>query len=411
MTFKEELEILRGEPIQVFDGDPMDVPCIETSDAEKICKHPVVSVHMITYNHEPYIRQAIEGVMMQKTDFEFELVIGEDCSQDKTREICFEYQKKYPDKIRVLWWHVNLRKVNHPAGANGRRTMAHCRGEFIAYCEGDDYWTDPLKLQKQVDIMRKYPNVGLVYTNCMLQKGNQFLEWDKESEVKYGLMDGMCFLFINVFSKMPYSSLPREAYLPTGSVMYRVSTFLSAKTQYEILDYRLSLADVPIWLGLAGCADVFALEDKTNVYRMHEQGAVARVGASLWRDNILSRIYFFRSYFGLQYSDLPPVMKRLWINVNLTLAKKKTYFFRVYWVLSVLCNKMLRTIFLGRNNLSSTVRALYLKFFPDEYVDGSKVLCESVWGELFRLVVPCCLRRIYRKILKRGEYRDALQGV
>ena len=153
MTLKEELEILRGEPIKVFDGDPMDIPCIETSDPEKLCKHPVVSVHMITYNHEPYIRQAIEGVMMQKTNFEFELVIGEDCSQDKTREICFEYQKKYPDKIRVLWWHENLQKVSHPAGGNGRRTTAHCRGEFIAFCEGDDYWIDPLKLQKQVDVM------------------------------------------------------------------------------------------------------------------------------------------------------------------------------------------------------------------------------------------------------------------
>ena len=69
---------------------------------------------MITYNHEPFIRQAIEGVMMQKTDFEFELIIGEDASQDKTREICLEYQKKYPDKIRVLWWHENLYKIVKP---------------------------------------------------------------------------------------------------------------------------------------------------------------------------------------------------------------------------------------------------------------------------------------------------------
>ena len=156
VTIKEELEILRGEPIEVFDGDPMDIPCIETSDAEKLCKHPVVSVHMITYNHEPYIRQAIEGVMMQKTDFEFELVIGEDASQDKTREICFEYQKKYPDKIRVLWWHENVTKY----GGNGRRVTARCRGEFIALCEGDDYWIDPLKLQKQVEVMRKHNSLS-----------------------------------------------------------------------------------------------------------------------------------------------------------------------------------------------------------------------------------------------------------
>lgn len=408
MTLKEELEILRGEPIKVFDGDPMDIPCIETSDAEKLCKHPVVSVHMITYNHEPYIRQAIEGVMMQKTDFEFELVIGEDASTDKTREICFEYQKIYPDKIRVLWWHENLRKVNHPAGANGRRTLAHCRGEFIAYCEGDDYWTDPLKLQKQVDVMRKNPSVGLIYTNCLLLKDNQLLEWDEESTVKYGLMDGTRFIFMNVFSKAPYSLLSRESYLPTGSVMYRSSTFLNAKTKYEILDYRLRLGDVPIWLGLAGCADVFGLEDKTNVYRIHEHGAVATLGAALWRDNILSRIYFFRSHFGLQYSDFPPVLRRLWINVNLTLVKKKTYFLRVYWFLSVLYNKISRTIFLGSNNVSATVKALYLRFFPDEYVDGPKVLCESILGELFRLVVPCCLRKTYRRILKRGEYTDVI---
>lgn len=150
MTLKEELEILRGEPIQIFEGDPKDIPCIETSEAEKLCKNPLVSVLMTTYNHEPYIRRAIDGVMMQKTDFEFELIIGEDCSQDKTREICFQYQKKYPDKIRVLWWHENVSKL----GGNSRRVMAHSRGEFVALCEGDDYWIDPLKLQKQVDYIK-----------------------------------------------------------------------------------------------------------------------------------------------------------------------------------------------------------------------------------------------------------------
>lgn len=172
MTLKEELEILRGKPIQVFEGDPMEIPCIETSDAEKLCKHPVVSVHMITYNHEPYISQAIEGVMMQQTDFEFELIIGEDCSQDKTREICFEYQKKYPDKIRVLWWHENVSKL----GGNSRRVTARCRGEFIAFCEGDDYWTDPLKLQKQVDLIRETNSVVCVAFNQILEKDGQMCD-------------------------------------------------------------------------------------------------------------------------------------------------------------------------------------------------------------------------------------------
>ena len=151
MTLKDELELLRGKPIRFFDGDPMDIPCIEISDADRLCKRPVVSVDMVTYNQESYIRQAIEGVMMQKTDFEFELVIGDDCSNDQTREICFEYQRKYPDKIRVLWSDENLFKY----GGNAKRTLARCRGEYVAFCEGDDYWTDPLKLQKQVDLIRK----------------------------------------------------------------------------------------------------------------------------------------------------------------------------------------------------------------------------------------------------------------
>ncbi len=151
MTLMKELEVLRGSPIQLFDGDPMDIPCVETSDSERLCKNPVVTVHMMTYNQAPYVRQAIEGVMMQKTDFDFELIVGDDGSTDGTREICFEYQKKYPDKIRVLWWHENLYRY----GGNAKRAHARWRGEFIAFCEGDDYWTDPQKLQKQVDLIRK----------------------------------------------------------------------------------------------------------------------------------------------------------------------------------------------------------------------------------------------------------------
>ena len=170
MTLKQELEILLGEPVKPYEADPMDIPCAETSDPDKLCKHPVVSVHMVTYNHEPYIRQAIESVIMQKTSFEFELVIGEDCSQDKTREICLDYQKRYPDKIRVLWWHENVTKY----GGNGRRVTAHCRGDFVAFCEGDDYWTDPLKLDKQIKLMKASGCVGCVAFNKILKMNGVF---------------------------------------------------------------------------------------------------------------------------------------------------------------------------------------------------------------------------------------------
>jgi glycosyltransferase involved in cell wall biosynthesis len=122
---------------------------------------PLVSVKMITYNHAPYIAQAIEGVLQQKTNFPFELVIGEDCSTDGTTEIVFEYQKKYPKTIRVITSEQNVGMKE-----NGYRTLKACRGKYIAFCEGDDYWHHPEKLQKQVDFIEGHPECGLVFTDC-----------------------------------------------------------------------------------------------------------------------------------------------------------------------------------------------------------------------------------------------------
>lgn len=121
---------------------------------------PLVSVSMITFNHAPFVAQAIEGVLQQKVNFPIELVIGEDCSPDGAREIVFEYQRKYPDLIRVITSDKNV-----GARKNGYRTTKACRGKYIAFCEGDDYWQHPEKLQKQVDYMEAHPECGLVYSS------------------------------------------------------------------------------------------------------------------------------------------------------------------------------------------------------------------------------------------------------
>lgn len=121
---------------------------------------PLVSVKIITYNHAPFIVQAIEGVLQQKTSFPFELVIGEDCSTDGTREIVFEYQKKHPDIIRVVTSDKNVGMKK-----NGLRTLNACQGKYVAFCEGDDYWQSPYKLQKQVDYLEGHPECGLVYSS------------------------------------------------------------------------------------------------------------------------------------------------------------------------------------------------------------------------------------------------------
>ena len=310
MTLKEELEILRGEPIEVFTGDPMKIPCIETSDPDKLCKHPVVSVHMITYNHEPYIRQAIEGVMMQKADFEFELVIGEDCSTDKTREICFEYQKKYPDKIRVLWWHKNLYRNLHSAGGNGRRVTAHCRGEFIAYCEGDDWWVDPLKLQKQVDVMRKHPNVGLCFTNARIFYLDGTVSkkmWGSDYiHMPEGVIPGRWFCLQAILGKDPYVCGREWSGTSTQTVLVRKSVVDRALQLYDLMCWRLNLGDLQGRISAASLSDVYFLKDDCARYRVTTSGALGSLRQRVHCDGVLVRLYFFNRLFDLPLALYPP---------------------------------------------------------------------------------------------------------
>ena len=124
---------------------------------------PVLSVMIITYNHASFIAQALDGVLSQKLNFTLEIVIGEDCSIDGTREIVIDYQKRYPQLVRVL-----LPEINIGAMPNLIATMAACRGEFIAILEGDDYWTDPTKLQRQVNALRANPNCSMCFHDAQI---------------------------------------------------------------------------------------------------------------------------------------------------------------------------------------------------------------------------------------------------
>src|SRR5699024_8681029 len=127
---------------------------------------PVVSVCVQTYQHVDYIEDCLEGILMQKTDFSYEILLGEDASTDGTREICIKYAQKYPDKIR-LFLHErenNITIAGQPTGRfNFLYNLYSAKGKYIAFCEGDDYWTDPLKLQKQVAFMDQHEDCSLCF--------------------------------------------------------------------------------------------------------------------------------------------------------------------------------------------------------------------------------------------------------
>ncbi len=138
-----------------------DVKCVEYCDPQAIMRDPLVSVMMATYNHAaPYIGQAIEGVLSQKTSFPIELVIGEDQSTDATRQIVLDYANQHPSIIRVVSSESNV-----GARRNGWRTHWSCRGKYLAICEGDDYWHDPLKLEKQIKMLEADDEMVLVHTD------------------------------------------------------------------------------------------------------------------------------------------------------------------------------------------------------------------------------------------------------
>ncbi len=123
----------------------------------------MVSIKCLVYNHAPYLRQCLDGFVMQKTNFKFEAVVHDDCSTDGSQEIIKEYAAKYPDIIKPIYETEN--QYSKHDGSLRRIVDAHLNGKYIAFCEGDDYWIDPNKLQLQVDYMEAHPNVGMCFTN------------------------------------------------------------------------------------------------------------------------------------------------------------------------------------------------------------------------------------------------------
>ena len=134
---------------------------------------PKLSVVLIAYNHEPFIMKAVDGILMQKVNFPYEIVVGEDCSTDNTRAILSEYAEKYPDRFKLIFREKNLGRPT----LNVYLTSMECQGEYIAYLEGDDYWTDENKLQKQVDFLDAHPEyMGTTHSFRLIGENDEPVE-------------------------------------------------------------------------------------------------------------------------------------------------------------------------------------------------------------------------------------------
>lgn len=216
----------------------------------------MVTVKMITYNHAPYVAQAIEGVLAQVTTFPVMLVIGDDCSTDSTPEIIRRYASLYPDRIKAV-----LRPSNVGMVENFFSLDELVQGKYLAFCEGDDYWDDPYKLQKQVDILEGNASFGLVYTNVrQLVQGIGF----KREVIRSSYPEG------NVLEE-----LLNGAFISTVTVLVRCSAYFEAASSVKdkVLEYKLRMIDYPLWIEIASRHMVAHVNDYCAVYRILGESA------------------------------------------------------------------------------------------------------------------------------------------
>jgi glycosyltransferase involved in cell wall biosynthesis len=211
-------------------------------------KEPLLSVCLITYNHINYIRQAIDGVLIQKVNFTWELIIADDFSTDGTRDIVLEYKEKYPDFIKLI-----LQEKNVGAAKNWTELISSPKSKYIAYFEGDDYWTDPYKLQKQIDFLE----TNVDYSFCF----HPTLNLDAESKI---------FNKTELFPNETYSieDLITNIYIRTGSIVYRNIN------QSELVDFisKFQVGDYPLFFFLAKHGKIGYIKDYMSVYRIHSNG-------------------------------------------------------------------------------------------------------------------------------------------
>lgn len=203
---------------------------------------------MITYNHEKFIAQALESALMQKVSFEYEIVVGEDCSTDNTRQILIDYQSKYPEKIRLLLPEKNLGAIN-----NFVATFQECRGDYIAIIEGDDYWTYPGKLQKQVEFLEDHPESSACFHNVNI--------CDED-----GVTKDRPFLPSTLKSFFTLEDIVLDFFIPTCSVVFRNKLFKTFPNWY----YSMPVGDWPLHILNAEHGNFGYIDEVFACYRVHE---------------------------------------------------------------------------------------------------------------------------------------------
>lgn len=210
-------------------------------------KLPLVSIDCITYNHAPYIRQCLEGFLMQKTNFSFEVLVHDDASNDGTADIIREYEIKYPNLIKPIYQTEN--QWSKGKSISAEYNFPRARGKYIALCEGDDYWIDPLKLQKQVDFLENH----LEYSMCF---------HGAEVKIELNKLTSSRKLYKHLQTREYFGfEILKQWSIPTASVMFRNNYGKLPQNKHFLF------GDIVLFLWLAENGKIFCMKDIMAVYR------------------------------------------------------------------------------------------------------------------------------------------------
>lgn len=288
---------------------------------------PMVSIKCFVYNHENYVSQALDGFLMQKTTFPFEVIIHDDASTDSSARIIKEYEAKYPHIIKPIYETEN--QYSKHDGSLSRAIDPLLKGKYIALCEGDDYWIDENKLQMQVDFLEENLEYGLCYTRTrqFIQKSNRF------SRVQFGG-------HVKDFKDL----LLNGNRIPTLTTMFRKILLDNYLKEIHPQDKGWLMGDYPMWLYFVHESKVKFLNTVSSVYRVLENSASHSVdmkksisfAKSTWEiQNFFSKKYMnqetsvfdehlWRAYFYLNSNNRKNAKKEF------VLCKEQTIKVRIY---------------------------------------------------------------------------------
>jgi glycosyltransferase involved in cell wall biosynthesis len=242
----------------------------------------MVIVLMITYKHENFIPQAIESVLMQETNFKFELIIADDCSPDKTKEIVRKIIATNPKGSLIKYFR---HEQNIGISSNGMFALNQCNSKYIAMCEGDDYWIDPLKLQKQVDFLEKNNDFSICFTDYIVYN-------ESNKEYSYpGLIQR--FKKKTVFTSR---NIILNNILPTATAMFRVR-----KEVFSKYDLNLYPGDWFLHILNSEYGKIKFLPFESAVYRKHDGGVCSATSPIINNQKYIKSIKIFRKVYSKNY--------------------------------------------------------------------------------------------------------------